>query len=167
MRVYGPWTGTQWDLLIAHPPCTYMANSGVKHLYKGGKKANGVEPLRWLRLTQAIDFIGMIWQTQIPRVALENPIMHLHARTRFGFDPTQIIQPWEFGHKEMKATCLWLRHLPQLQPTNVVGPPPKDREARKTWARVHRESPGPDRWKRRSITYQGIADAMADQWGSL
>lgn len=156
-----------WDLLIGHPPCTYMANSGVKHLYKGGKKINGVEPQRWRDLDAAVKFMGALWSTRIGKVCLENPIMHRHARQRFGFDPTQIIQPWMFGHEEMKATCLWLRGLPRLQPTEVVGPPPKDPLERRKWARVHRESPGPDRWKRRSITYQGIADAMADQWGNL
>lgn len=161
-------TEVQWDLLIAHPPCTYLANSGVKHLYKGGRKENGPDQKRWQDMHAAADFFRMLYEFKgIPKRAIENPIMHKHGRAAIDlFAPSQIFQPWEFGHKEMKATCLWLRNLPVLQPTNIVGPPPKDREVRKSWARVHRESPSPDRWKRRSITLQGIADAMADQWGN-
>ncbi len=113
----------------------------------------------------AVKLIGLLWAAPVPKVAIENPIMHQHARQRFGFDPTQIVQPWMFGHREMKATCLWLRGLPKLVPTDVVGPPPKDPVERRTWARVHRESPGPDRWKNRSRTLPGIAEAMAAQWG--
>lgn len=167
LDIVGPGFYGGWDLLIAHPPCTYLANSGVKHLYKGGRKALGRDPQRWRDLDEAVKFFGLLWSSTIPKVCIENPIHHLHARQRIGFEPTQYVQPWHFGHKEMKATGLWLRGLPPLRPTHVVGPPPKEAELRKHWARVHRESPGPDRWKRRSITYQGIAEAMADQWGSL
>lgn len=161
----------RWDLAIFHPPCTYLANSGVKHLYIGGKKINGRYEPRWRDLAAgAALFEFCLGRTgegyqDIPRRAVENPIMHLHARQLVNADPDQIVQPWMFGHKEMKATCFWLHNLPPLLPTNVVGPPPQDRELRKKWARVHRESPGPDRWKRRSVTYPGIADAMAERWG--
>lgn len=133
-----------WDLMIAFPPCTHLASSGA----------------RWFKdkrteQSQAIRFVMALWHSRIPRIAIENPIGVLSTQFR---RPTQIIQPWQFGHPETKATCLWLKNLPQLVPTNIV-------EGRA--ARVHRESPGPDRWKRRSRTLPGIAAAMAEQWGSL
>ena len=156
-----------WDLGIFHPPCTYLANSGAKHLYIDGRKENGPNPDRWAGLDRAATFFRALLDLPIPKIAVENPIQHEHARFLIGAEPTQIIQPWMFGHKEMKATCLWLKGLPKLQPTNIVGPPPKNPEERKAWARVHRESPGPDRWKNRSRTFEGIAAAMADQWGRL
>lgn len=155
-RVLGGHTmlNKHWDLMIGHPPCTYMANSGARWLYTRGTRIK--VPERWAALDEAVKFMGMLWSSKIPRIALENPIMHRHARQRFGFDPTQIIQPWQFGHDETKATCLWLRGLPKLVPTKIVtGRNP----------RVHHASPGPDRWKERSRTLQGIADAMAEQWG--
>jgi len=146
-----------FDLLIAHPPCTYLCNSGVRWLYKQGTTKR-IES-RWAAMEEAVKLFGLLWASPIPRVAIENPIMHKHAAELINMGkPDQIIQPWQFGHPETKATCLWLRNLPLLQPTNIV-------EGRTP--RVHHESPGPDRWKRRSITYQGIADAMAEQWGSF
>lgn len=154
----------QWDLLIAHPPCTYLCNSGVRWLYGG--KGTTPDPKRWQAMGEAAQFFGMLWAQRlirIKRVAIENPIMHRHARDLiFGKTSqgthTQLIQPWQFGYPETKATCLWLANLPPLQPTNIVaGRNP----------RVHHESPGPDRWKRRSRTYPGIAEAMAKQWGGL
>lgn len=131
-----------WDLMIAFPPCTHLAVSGA----------------RWFRhkqreQTEALFFVDDLLCAPIPRVALENPIGIISTFIR---KPDQIIQPWQFGHGETKATCLWLRNLPKLISTDVV-------EGRK--ARVHREPPGPDRWKNRSRTYQGIANAMAEQWG--
>ena len=151
----------RWDLGIFHPTCTYLCNSGVRWLYGG--KGTARDPGRWARMEEAIKFVGELWAAPIRSVALENPIMHVHARQRFGFDYSQILQPWQYGHKAMKATCLWLRGLPLLEPTNVIGPPTAAQ--RKVWNKVHRESPGPDRWKRRSRTYEGIAEAMAEQWG--
>ena len=133
-----------WDLMIAHPPCTHLAVSGARYFYRKQKEQ-----------TEALDFVRMLLGQQIHRIALENPISIISSRIR---KPDQIVQPWQFGHGETKATCLWLKNLPLLTPTNIV-------EGRA--ARVHRESPGPDRWKNRSRTYQGIADAMAEQWGSL
>lgn len=133
-----------WDLMIAHPPCTYLAVSGA----------------RWFRERQqeqldALLFVRYLLAAPIERIALENPISVLSS---YISKPDQIIQPWMFGHGEVKATCLWLKNLPKLQPTEIV-------EGRKP--RVHYASPGPERWKERSRTLQGIADAMADQWGAL
>lgn len=143
----------EWDLLIAHPPCTYLANSGVRWLYGGKGKVR--DPERWAEMERAADFFNALWLHDCPRVCVENPIQHRHAGLP---KPTQIIQPWQFGHPETKATCLWLRGLEPLVPTNIV-------DGRKP--RVHHASPGPDRWKERSRTLQGIADAMASQWGGL
>ena len=135
--------GEGWDLLIAHPPCTHLAVSGA----------------RWFKdkvneQAEALAFVRLLLAAPIPRIALENPISIISSRIR---KPDQIIQPWQFGHGETKATCLWLKGLPPLTPTNIV----EGREAR-----IHKMPPGPDRWKERSRTYQGIADAMASQWGN-
>jgi hypothetical protein len=142
-----------WDLMIAHPPCTYLANSGVRWLY-GGKGTERDED-RWRQMRLAAWFFEeLLYAPAIPRVAVENPIMHRHAELP---KPTQIVQPWMFGHGETKATGLWLRGLSPLVPSDVVaGRAP----------RVHHASPGPDRWKERSRTLPGIAAAMAAQWGS-
>lgn len=134
--------GAKWDMMIAFPPCTHLAVSGAR--WFKGKQAEQ---------RAAIDFVRALWCADIPKIALENPIGVLSAAIG---KPTQIIQPWQFGHGETKATCLWLKGLPPLVPTRIVaGRTP----------RVHHESPGPERWKRRSRTLQGIADAMAEQWG--
>ena len=136
--------GNGWDLMIAHPPCTHLAVSGA----------------RWFHMKQqeqknAIEFFMTLANAPIPKKALENPISIMSRHYR---KPDQIIQPWMFGHGETKATCLWLTGLPKLQPTSIVP----GREAR-----IHKMPPGPDRWKERSRTFQGIADAMAEQWGGL
>jgi hypothetical protein len=133
-----------WDLLIAHPPCTHLAVSGARHF--PAKRASGVQQ-------EALAFVQRLLDAPIPRIALENPISIISTAIR---KPDQIIQPWMFGHGETKATCLWLKNLPLLTPTDIV----EGREAR-----VHRMSPSPTRWKERSRTYTGIAVAMADQWG--
>lgn len=133
-----------WDLMIAHPPCTHLAVSGAR--WFKGKEREQAEALRFVR-----DLLA----APIPRIALENPVSVISSRIR---KPDQIIQPWQFGHGEVKATCLWLKGLPKLTPTSVVS----GREAR-----VHRMPPGPDRGRLRSVTYRGIAEAMADQWGGL
>ena len=149
--------GDEWDLLIAHPECTYLANSGAKHLYAGTSAANGPNPDRWAQMGAAAAFFLAMWNAPVPRIAVENPIMLGHPKRLFGIpDPTQIIQPWQFGHGETKATCLWLKGLPPLVPTNIV----EGREQR-----VFRMAPGPDRKRDRSRTFEGIAAAMADQWG--
>jgi hypothetical protein len=135
-----------WDLAIFHPPCTRLTVAGAR--WFKGKEAEQAE---------AIAFVESLWSAPIPRIAVENPIGVLSTRSTLG-KPTQIIQPWQFGHGETKATCFWLRGLPALTPTRIVD----GREAR-----VHRMPPGPNRWRERSRTYQGIADAMAAQWGTL
>jgi hypothetical protein len=146
-----------WGLMIAHPPCTFLCNSGVRWLYTCGK-GSVRDPARWAEMQKACDlFEDLLRGSSIPRIAIENPIMHGYAQERINLIPDQIIQPWQFGHGETKRICLWLKNLPPLTPTNIVA-------GRKP--RVHHESPGPDRWKRRSITYHGIAKAMAEQWGN-
>ena len=135
-----------FDLMIAHPPCTHLAVSGAR--YFAEKRADG-------RQQAALDFVQMLLDADIPRIAVENPISIISSRTR---KPDQIIQPWQFGHGETKATCLWLKGLPKLQPSNIV----EGREAK-----IHKMPPSADRWKLRSKTYQGIAEAMASQWGCV
>jgi site-specific DNA-cytosine methylase len=144
--------GAGWDLMICHPPCTDLAVSGARHFE--AKRADG-------RQQAALDFVRLLLDAPIPRIALENPVSIISSAIR---KPDQIIQPWQFGHRETKATCLWLKGLPLLVPTDVVGPPPSDRIERRSWEVVHRMPPGPDRWKARSRTYTGIAVAMAAQW---
>jgi hypothetical protein len=136
--------GDGWDLMIAHPPCTHLAVSGARHF--AAKQANGVQQ-------EALAFVQRLMDAPIARIAIENPISIISSRIR---KPDQIIQPWQFGHGETKATCLWLKGLSKLVPTNIV-------EGRAD--RIHKMPPSPDRWKLRSTTYQGIADAMAQQWG--
>lgn len=135
--------GHVWDLMIAHPPCTYLAVSGARW-FKDRRKEQA----------EALEFVKKLMDAPIARIALENPVSIISSRIR---KPSQIIQPWQFGHGETKATCLWLKNLLPLVPTKIVD----GREAR-----VHRASPGPDRWKERSRTLVGIADAMAEQWGT-
>lgn len=134
--------GDGWDLMIAHPPCTHLAVSGA----------------RWFKdklqeQADALDFVRALMAAPIKRKCIENPVSIISSRIR---KPDQIIQPWQFGHGETKATCLWLEELPKLIPANIVS----GREAR-----VHKMPPSENRWKMRSETYQGIADAMAEQWG--
>lgn len=145
-----------WDLMIAHPPCTDLAVSGARHFAE--KIADGRQGL-------ALDFVRMLMAANIDRKAIENPVSVISSHIR---KPDQTIQPWQFGHGETKATCLWLDNLPPLVPTHVEGgdmfapAAPVERDPR-----VWRMPPGPDRWKERSRTYQGIADAMAQQWGGV
>lgn len=154
-----PWHIQRWDLLIGHPECTYLSNSGAKHLYAGMKAENGPNPDRWAHMGAAATFFMALWNAPVSRICLENPIMLGHPKRLFGIpDPTQIVQPWMFGHGETKATCLWLKGLLPLKPTNIV----EGREQR-----VFRMAPGPYRKKDRSRTFEGIAEAMADQWGSI
>jgi len=129
--------------MVAHPPCTHLAVSGARWFKEKAAEQNS-----------ALSFVWTLLRSPVPRIALENPISIISTRIR---KPDQIIQPWQFGHGETKATCLWLKNLPKLVPTNIV----EGREAR-----VHRMPPGPDRWKERSRTFEGIAAAMAQQWGN-
>lgn len=147
-----------WDLMVAHPPCTYMTNSGVTWLHK--------DPNRWALLDEAARFFCQLLSAPILRIAIENPIMHKHAKERIGgVKQTQVIQPWMFGHTEQKATCLWLKGLPALTPTNNVKQEMLKLPARER-QRLHYLPPSVDRWKLRSTTYNGIAEAMAQQWGA-
>ena len=140
--------GAGWDMMVGHPPCTFLANSGVRWLHS--------DLQRWRQMDEGVAFFLLLWQAPIARVAIENPIMHGYARRLINAAPAQVIQPWMFGHGESKATCLWLRELPPLYPTRIV----LGREQR-----VLKLSPSPDRWRERSRTYEGIAAAMAAQWG--
>lgn len=151
--------GARWHLMVAHPECTYLANSGAKHLYAGMRAENGPDPDRWARMGAAAAFFLALWNAPVPRICIENPVMLGHPRRLFDIpERTQVIQPWQFGHGETKATCLWLKGLPKLLPTNVV----EGREQR-----VFRMAPSPDRKRNRSRTYDGIGGAMAAQWGGL
>lgn len=158
-----------WDLAIFHPTCTYLANSGAKHLFKGMKKENGLNEERWLALGRAAwEYWQLLNCDQIDRICIENPIMLGYAQLMIGEKPSQIIHPWQFGHKKMKATGLHLRNLPKLVPTDVVGPPPADPAERYKWQDVFRMAPTADPEKRRmarSETYPGFAEAFAEQWG--
>ena len=142
----------KWDLIIGHPPCTYLTVSNSKNWAK--LQANGKQQA-------AIDFVLAIWDAECPRICIENPVGALSTRSRMG-KPTQYVQPYEFGHAEQKKTGFWLKGLPKLKGTkyiDVSGLPDKERQ------RLHWLPPSKDRWKLRRNTYQGIADAMADQWG--
>ena len=139
-----PLLDNQWDMLIAFPPCTNLCVSGARWFTQ--KRLNGEQQ-------KSIDFFLQLRKAPIAKICIENPIGIMSTVYR---KPDQIIQPWQFGHGETKATCLWLWNLPDLKPTQIV----EGREAR-----VHKMAPGPNRWKERSRTYQGIADAMAQQWG--
>lgn len=133
-----------WDLMIAHPPCTHLSVSGARWFH-----------LKQAEQAEALAFVQTLLDAPIPRIALENPVSIISSRIR---KPTQTIQPWQYGHPEVKRTCLWLKNLPKLVPTEIV----EGREAR-----VHRMPPGPDRWRERSRTFPGIARAFAEQWGTV
>lgn len=148
-----------WDLLmVAHPPCTRLCNSGVRWLSVPPPGRTSDE--MWSELDEGAELFSDLWNAPIERIAVENPVMHKHAKARIRnyAEFTQSVQPWQFGHGETKRTCLWLKNLPPLVPTNIV-------EGRA--ARVHMASPGPDRWKERSRFFAGIARAMAEQWGGI
>lgn len=132
-----------WDLMVAHPPCTHLSVSGARHF--AAKRADG-------RQQAAIQFFLALARAPIARIAIENPVCIMSSIWR---KPDQTLQPWQYGHGETKATCLWLKNLPPLVPTNIVS----GREAR-----IHKMPPSPSRWKERSRTFEGIAQAMAQQW---
>lgn len=177
--------GEGWDLLaVMHPPCTRLCNSGVRWLSaaprnppteasederKAWASLSDSERLAimWRLLDEGAALFSDCWNAPIPRIAVENPVMHRHAKLRIrGYEPpAQTVQPWWFGEPFFKATSLYLRGLPKLAATNRLAPPAKGTEAHKSWSMVHRASPGPDRWKKRSATFPGLASAMAMQWG--
>jgi hypothetical protein len=145
-----------WDLMVAHPPCTYLSNSGVSWLHK--------DKSRWQKMEEGALFFKRLLDANIPKKAIENPIMHKYAKDIIGRKQTQIVQPWMFGHTESKATCLWLDGLSQLKQTDnvkeeMIKLPDSQRQ------RLHYLPPSPGRWKERSRTFKGIAQAMAEQWG--
>lgn len=148
-----------WDLMVAHPPCTYLSVSGMHWTARG---------LRDPQLTEdALAFVRLLMDAPIRRIAIENPVSVISSRIR---KPDQTIQPWQFGHDASKATCLWLKDLPALKPTAIVEPRivnGKKRWANQTDGGQNKLPPSKDRWKIRSATYQGIADAMAEQWSNL
>ena len=146
-----------WDLLmVAHPPCTRLCNSGVRWLT--APPAGRTLAEMWAELDEAAALFSAFWNAPIERIVIENPVMHRHAKARIaGYQEfAQSVQPWQFGHGEVKRTCFWLKNLPPLRPTAIVDG---------RHARVHLAAPGPDRWKERSRFFPGIAEAMADQWG--
>jgi hypothetical protein len=143
-----------WDLMVAHPPCTYLSVSGMHWTTRG---------LRDPQLTEdALAFVQLLMDAPIERIAVENPISVISSRIR---KPDQIIQPWWFGHDASKKTCLWLKNLPLLMPTNMLDGDSKTRRGNQTASGQNKLPPSADRWKLRSATYQGIANAMAQQWG--
>lgn len=143
--------GDGWDLMIAHPPCTHLAVSGARW-FKDKQKEQA----------EALNFVRLLLSAPINKIALENPISIISSRIR---KPNQIIQPWQFGHPESKSTCLWLKNLPKLVPTDVLEKPANGRWNNQTPSGQNKLGPSEDRWKIRSATYQGIANAMAKQWG--
>ena len=145
-----------WDLAIFHPPCTYLCSSGLHW--------NNRVPGRQQLTEESLRFVEELLNADIPRIALENPIGCISTKIR---KPDQVIQPWQYGHPESKATCLWLKNLPLLAPTNVLPAPESGRWSNQTKSGQNKLAPSPDRWKERSRTYPGIALAMAQQWGSL
>jgi hypothetical protein len=165
---YNPVTGMrdrgEWDLLIGHPPCTYLANSGVRWLYKGGR-GTVPDPARWESLRHAARFFLDLLTAPIPMVCIENPIMHGHARELGIPEPTQVIQPWQYGHPESKTTALWLRGLPALMPGAVLARPARGYWENQSPGGANRLPPSPERGQLRARTYAGIAAAMAAQWG--
>lgn len=156
----------KWDLMIAHPPCTYLANSGALRLYKGGKKINGIDPDRWEKMREGALFFRDMLEADIPFICVENPIMLGYAVEIIGERHSQMIQPFDFGHPESKATLLWLKNLPRLIPTNKLEKPARGYWNNQTPSGRNKIGPGPNRQRDRSATYKGIAEAMASQWSN-
>lgn len=154
-----------WDMAIVHIVCTYMSNSGSLRLYKGGRKVNGVDPDRWAKMEQSTKDFNRALLLPVDKLILENPIMHCHASSRIIKPYTQTIQPHEYGHPESKRTCLWLKGLQPLKPTNILPLPECGYWDNQTKSGQNKLPPSPERGKLRSKTYKGWADAMADQYG--
>jgi hypothetical protein len=153
--------GDGWDMMVAHPPCTYLTLAGLHW--------NNRIPGRREKTDESLQFVQDLLAAPVPKIALENPVGCISTHI---CKPDQIVQPWQFGHPESKQTCFWLRGLPKLQPTKVLEPTKFQLNGRPRWDNQtatgqNKLGPSPDRWKKRSKTYQGIADAMAEQWGAL
>jgi hypothetical protein len=158
--------GLGWRMLcVMHPPCTMLCNSGVKHLYIGGKKANGRNDERWQKMEEAADFYRTCRDAPIWHKAIENPVMHRHAIRLTKRGTTQFVHPYFFGEPFFKNTGFELVNLPHLRKTRPLNPPKPGTAEHRAWSACHRAGPGPDRAKIRSRTYQGIAQAIAEQWG--
>lgn len=154
-----------WDMLfVAHPPCTRLCNSGVRWL-TAPPRGRTLESM-WQELDEAVDLFSACWRAPIPHVAVENPVMHRHARERIAdLVRPQTVQPWWFGEPFFKATGFYLHNLPPLKATHRLTPPKPGTPEHKAWSAIHRAPPGPDRARFRSRTFDGVASAMADQWG--
>ena len=156
VHIQGDCTQYNWsnyDLVIGHPPCTYLCSSGLHW--------NTKDPSRAVKTADALNFVRWMWALPVQMICIENPIGCISTQMQ---KPTQIIQPWQFGHPESKATCLWLKNLPPLVPTNILPLPPNGRWNNQTPSGQNKLGPSKNRWAARSLTYQGIADAMASQW---
>lgn len=147
--------GDGWDLMVAHPPCTHLAVSGAAHFAR--KRASGVQD-------EALDFVRLLLNAPIPKIALENPVSIISSRIR---KPDQIVHPWQFGHETTKATCLWLKGLPLLVPTQIVSKGERQVYASGKSSPIWHAKTGGGSGKARSMTFQGMADAMAAQWGAI
>lgn len=154
-----------WDLFIVHPDCRFLANSGVLRLYIGGKKTNGRDEMRWRDMEEAAQFFREMLGADVPRICVENPVMHKYAKHIIGMEQTQTIQPYEFGDPESKRTCLWLIGLPPLVPTNILPLPECGYWQNQTPSGQNKLGPSPTRHIERARTYLGPARAMAEQWG--
>ncbi len=156
-----------WDMMIAHPPCTYLANSGVQHIYIDRKKENGICPKRWQNMIESTEFFKVLLNSPIDKIAIENPIQFKYAADQIGMSYSQIIQPYFFGEEMQKKTCLWLKNLPLLVPTNIVGKGEVylTKTGKSNGSKWYQLPPSIDRWKYRSRTFKSIANAMAEQWG--
>ncbi len=156
VHIQGDCTQYNWstyDLVIGHPPCTYLCSSGLHW--------NTKDPTRQAKTIAALNFVKWMWALPVRMICIENPIGCISTQMQ---KPTQIIQPWQFGHPESKATCLWLKNLPPLIPTNILSKPASGRWNNQTPSGQNKLGPSKNRWAARSLTYQGIADAMASQW---
>lgn len=146
----------KWDIMVAHPPCTYLCNSGARWLFE--------KPGRWQQLDDGCAFFKLLLNAEIPHIAVENPWPHKWATERIGRKPDCKVQPHEFGDKQKKTTCLWLKNLPPLMPTTYFQLPPPNSESAKAWEMVWRMPPGENQAHKRSKTFEGMAEAMAEQW---
>lgn len=155
--------GKRWAGVIAHPVCKRLTNAGAKHLYIGGRREHGIDVGMRLDMEDGARFFNAFKFANAPKIAIENPIPHCHARALIG-DLRPFVQPWWFGDRAFKATGFWLKGLQPLRPTNKLTPPAPGTAEHREWSFIHRMPPGPDREERRSNTFPGVAAAMADQW---
>ena len=167
---YAPLNKIEWDIMIAHPDCTFLCNSGGRWLYNKGHSKHGRNRERWAQMVEAAEFYEYLWKQDIPRIAIENPVMNGPARERLQIPASemQFVQPWWFGEPFFKSTGFRLKNLPRLRATQRLIPPRKEEEPDRhmEWSMIHMASPGPERSNLRSATFPGIANACAAQWGT-